>query len=113
MNMPYHHITLARDHPAVTLPDRPLTILRSSQIRVVFVGKCHIGRVLHLLLVLLHELGVDLYRWGSERDFSDKFLILVSKSTRVDGRKDKLEALTRPGFPVSFLASQRKGFSKL
>lgn len=48
------------------------------QVGVVLVGERHLRGILHLLLVLLHELGVDLDLWGSESRGGDEFLIGVS-----------------------------------
>lgn len=50
-----------------------------SQIGVILIGQRLGGSILHLGLVLLHELGVDGDSRRCKGDFSDEFLNMVSK----------------------------------
>jgi hypothetical protein len=81
------------------------------EVGIVLVGEGHVGGGLHLLLVLLENSLVDLDLWGSEGGGSDKVL---GKRLATRDICEKLRTRrTRVWLPTSFLASHRKGFSKL
>ena len=84
-----------------------------SEIGIILVGQGNVGSLLHLLLVLLHELLVDLDRRSRKGHFSNKFLNQVSGDPMGVLLQMRGRELTRLGLPVSLRASQRKGFSKL
>lgn len=81
------------------------------QVGILLVGERHVGSSLHLLLVLLQNGLVDLDLRRSEGGGSNEFLWRFSQRLCVIWGLSK--GHTRVWLPTSFLASQRKGFSKL
>lgn len=66
-----------RTKPAVSIASQPFLIaqrIENSQVRVILIGEWLVGRVLHLLVVLLEQSLVDLHgRWG-KGDTGDEVL---------------------------------------
>jgi hypothetical protein len=78
---------------------------------VVLTGQRHVAGLLHLLAVLLEEFLVNLSGGRSKSGSSDEFLGTPMLDTIQDYILEGVR--TRAGFPPSFRASHRKGFSKL
>jgi hypothetical protein len=82
------------------------------KVGIVLIGEGHVGGLLHLFLVLLEDSLVDLDLGRSKSGGGDKVLggMLATWDTTCEWRHKQL---TRVWLPTSFLASHRKGFSKL
>ena len=93
--------------------DRTLNPFWRNRLKVgiVLVGKGHVGGGFHLLLVLLENGLVDLDLRRSKGGGSDE--VLGQMLATRDSWREADSKRTRVWLPTSFLASHRKGFSKL
>ncbi len=73
------------------------------QIRVLLIWQRHGGSLSHLLVVLIHELLVDLNLRRSESNFSDKLQSLVANQLACQPQEGLLEVVVRLGGDIVVL----------